>query len=71
MATRPTIKRIYVRRYRDNGDTVAYVDWSDDSRTEARLRWFGTTRHFGMHMHALVRSAKRAGLHLELETWGK
>ena len=28
-----TIKRIYVRRYRDNGQVTAYVDWSDGSRT--------------------------------------
>lgn len=71
MRARPTITRAYVRRYRDNGDTVAYVEWTDGSRTEARLRWFGLTRRFGDHMHALFQRAKRDGLRLERETWGK
>lgn len=31
------IKRIYTRRYRDNGQTVAYIDWDDGSRTEAGM----------------------------------
>lgn len=67
--TASTIKRVYVRRYSDNGDTVAYVEWFDGSRTEARLRWFGLTRRFGDHMHALLKRAAREGLKLERETW--
>lgn len=63
------IKRIFVRRYSDNGETVAYAEWSDGGRTEARLRWYGLTRRFGDHMHALLKLAKRDGLRLERETW--
>lgn len=72
-----TIKRIYVRRYRDNGQVTAYVDWSDGSRTENTADRFRQWRKpsyvafdFGEHMHALFNRAKREGLHLQLETWG-
>lgn len=70
----PSIKRIFVRRYRDNGDTVAYVEWANGSRTEGRPAMFSRRRQlycftFGTHMHALFERAKRDGLHLERETW--
>lgn len=72
------IKRIYIRRYRDNGQATAYVDWSDGSRTEGSLQRLyyrplgkgGYTVTFGQHMHALFNRARREGLHLQLETWG-
>lgn len=69
-----TIRRIYVRRYRDNGQTVAYVEWSDGSRTESTLATFCARRgrvfrSFGEHMHALFAAAKRQGLSLQRETW--
>lgn len=41
-----TITRAYVRRYRDNESTVAYVEWSDGSRTEGRL-----DRHAAIRLH--------------------
>jgi hypothetical protein len=68
------ITRIYVRRYSDTGQIVAYVDWANGSRTEATLRTFdiGHNRQavtFGTHMHALFASAKAAGLRLQRETW--
>lgn len=71
---RRTIKRTYVRRYRDNGQIVAYVDWSDGSRTESTLRTFTARRSrvfrtFGEHMHALFNRARREGLTLQRETW--
>ena len=70
------ITRIYVRRYRDNGQTVTYVDWSDGSRTEGaadRVRQWRKPGYvvfdFGQHMHALLARANREGLKLEHETW--
>lgn len=68
------ITRIYVRRYRDNGQTTAYVDWADGSRTEGTLKPFDCGHGqivltFGPHMHALFSHARRQGLHLTRETW--
>ena len=69
-----SIKRVYVRRYRDNGQLTAYVDWADGSRTEASPAMFARKRScyvftFGTHMHALFARAKREGLRMERETW--
>ena len=66
-------KRIYVRRYRDNGQVVAYAE-HDKGRTEGSACYEGTRRRgylpaFGAHMHALFAAAKRQGLKLERETW--
>lgn len=70
------IKRIYVRRYRDNGQVTAYVDWSDGSRTEGTVDKVRQWRKpsfvafdFGEHMHALFNRAKATGLKLQRETW--
>lgn len=69
------IKRIYVRRYRDNGQVCAYVEWADGSRTEGaafkhcRRSPLPYLASFGPHMHALFARAKREGLTLEKETW--
>ncbi len=69
-----TITRAYVRRYRDNGQTTAYVEWANGSRTEGPLRHSEhhrgpATPSFGSHMHALFAAAKRNGVRLERETW--
>ena len=66
-------KRIYVRRYRDNGQVVAYAE-HDKGRTEGGLSYSNhhrapRTPSFGMHMHALFAAAKRQGLKIERETW--
>ena len=66
-------KRIYVCRYRDSGQVVAYAD-HDKGRTEGSLSYEGTRRRgylpsFGPHMHALFSAARRQGLRLERETW--
>lgn len=65
--------RIYVRRYRDNGEVVAYAE-HDQGRTEGAAHYEGTRRRdylpaFGQHMHALFAAARRQGLKLERETW--
>lgn len=66
-------KRIYVRRYRDNGQVFAYAEHSR-GRTGGAAN-YGThhrgpsTPSFGRHMHALFAAAKRQGLRLERETW--
>ena len=68
----------YVRRYRDNGQIVAYVEWTDDKgrwgRTEAHPAfWWPRGRlmdvRFGTHMHALMAAAKRQGVPMRRETW--
>jgi hypothetical protein len=70
-----TIKRIYIRRYRDNGQTMAYCDWADGSRTEATAQHYYEhpsykfAPRFGVHMHQLFARAKREGLKLQRETW--
>lgn len=70
------MKRIYVRRYRDNGQVTAYAEWLDGSRTESSLAracggpvGYGWRFTFGEHMHALFTRAKREGLKLQRETW--
>ena len=66
-------KRIYVRRYSDTGQVVAYAE-HNKGRTEGCVHYEGT-RHrgylpaFGSHMHALFAAARRQGLRLERETW--
>lgn len=35
------ITRAYVRHYSDNGQTKAYVEWSDGSRTEGHAHILG------------------------------
>ena len=66
-------KRVYVRRYSDTGQVVAYAEHSK-GRTEAAMRFGGTRRRgylpaFGDHMHQMFNAAKRQGLRLERETW--
>lgn len=69
------IKRAYVRRYSDNGQITAYVEWSNGARTEATLRRVEGRKGrpadftFGEHMHALFGNAKRSGLKLQRENW--
>ncbi len=60
MHKQPTITRAYVRHYNDNGETIAYVEWSDRSRTEGNLK--------SAHMTALLRRAKREGSLMPRET---
>lgn len=69
-----TITRAYVRRYSDNGQIVAYVEWANGARTESTLRVLDIGRNrravtFGSHMHALFARAKASGLRLQRETW--
>ena len=70
-----TITRAYVRCYSDTGQTTAYVEWSDGSRTESTIRCreglHGRPNDltFGAHMHALFARAKREGVKLTRETW--
>lgn len=66
-------KRIYVRRYRDNGAIVAYAE-HDRGCTGGTPHYEGTRRTgyrpaFGAHMHALFAAAKSQGLTMERETW--
>ncbi len=69
-----TITRAYIRHYRDNGQTSAYVEWSDGSRTEGRVGKCsccgrGEAEDLGTHMQSLFDRAQRDGLTIERETW--
>ena len=61
MKNKNQIKRAYVRHYSDNGQTVAYIEWSDGSRTEGNRN--------GLHMKELFKRAERDGLTIERVTW--
>lgn len=64
------ITRAYTRHYSDNGQDMAYVDWSDGSRTEgAAERYHGILIPKGTHMGALFDRALREGLTIGPETW--
>lgn len=56
-----TIKRAYIRHYSDNGQTLAYIEWNDGSRTEGQPE--------NAHMLALMMRAIRQGLKITRETW--
>lgn len=64
------ITRIYTRHYRDNGQTMAYVDWADGSRTEGTAEdYHGILLPVNAHMGALFDRALREGLTVEREVW--
>ena len=65
---RNKITRIYTRRYTDNGQCTAYVDWSDGSRTEGEARNYNQLP-ISTHMRALFERGLRDGLKIERETW--
>ena len=56
---RPTAA--YVRTYSDSGQTKAYVEWSDGSRTEGEPD--------DAFMEALFERAKREGVKVRHEVW--
>lgn len=70
-----TITRAYTRHYSDNGQTKAYVEWGDGSRTEGDVTdhcpCCGSKRPNGLgeHMTALFARAHREGLTIEHEAW--
>lgn len=68
MTKRNKIIRVYTRRYSDTGQTMAYVEWSDGSRTEGNARSYSRAP-IGTHMQALFDQALREGLKIERETW--
>jgi hypothetical protein len=68
------ITRAYIRQYRDNKQIVAYVEWSDGSRTEGPspsgkpFGFYGIS-DFGPHMGALLTRALMDGLTIERQVW--
>jgi hypothetical protein len=72
----PKIKAVSVTRYRDNGQTVACVEWADGTTTQGNLKRVdagprkGVALTFGSHLHALFARAKREGLRTRLKTAG-
>lgn len=72
------ITRAYVRHYRDNGQTTAYVEWVDHKgetgRTEGKVLLPGNTKAplaavCGMHMGSLLARAICHGVEIEREAW--
>lgn len=65
-----TITKVYARHYRDNGQTRAYVEWSNGDRTEgAAEKYHGVLIPKGEHMGALFDRAIREGLTVGREIW--
>jgi len=60
------INKAYIRRYCDNGQVAACVEWTDGrgkhGRTEGKPK--------NPHMAALLARAEREGVPVELQTWG-
>lgn len=67
---RLTITRAYTCHYRDNDSRMAYVEWSDGSRTEGSANLYhGIMIPVGAHMGALFDRALRDGLTIGKEVW--
>lgn len=70
------ITAAYTRHYRDNGQTTAYVEWTDrrgkQGRTEGRVcsrDGDAPNTPAGPHMAALFARAKRDGVPITHEIW--
>lgn len=69
-----SIQKAYVRHYRDNGQTTAYVEWTDSrgktGRTEGPAEFYhGLLIPAGPHMGALFDRAIREGVTVGREVW--
>lgn len=60
------IHAAYVRHYEDNGQTTAYVEWTDTRGTQGRTQ--GNLHN--IHMAALMRRAVREGVPVTKQVWG-
>ena len=76
MITVAKITRACIRRYRDSGQVMAYVEWIDSrggiGRTEGRVQQRAgdnSNQPAGLHMQSLFARAVREGLTVEAETW--
>jgi hypothetical protein len=58
---RTQIKRAYIRHYSDSGQTTAYIEWTNGSRTEGERT--------KPHMLALLRRALNEIGKVDYETW--
>jgi hypothetical protein len=65
------IKAAFTRHYTDNDQIVAYVVWSDGSRTEGKAKECPIRGIIpaGTHMQILFEAARRQGLTITHETW--
>jgi hypothetical protein len=70
MKHRHQIKRIFTRRYTDNRQTTAYVEWADGGRTEGPAAdYHGILIPTGAHMGLLFDRAIASGFTVEREIW--
>lgn len=68
--TTPAIKSAYTRHYTDNGMRMAYVEWTDGSRTEGKaVLYHGVMIPASEHMGALFDRAIANGITIGRETW--
>lgn len=65
MARIASITKAYIRHYRDNGQTTAYVEWIDTKGQKGRTEG----KEHGFHMQALLAWAEREGHEIGRETW--
>lgn len=59
------ITRAYIRKYSDNGQTFAYVEWVDSKGETGRTEG----KPDNAHMTALLQRAKREGVKVQRERW--
>lgn len=69
-----SIQKVYTRQYRDNGQLVAYVEWTDHrgktGRTEGAAEFYhGIPVPAGTHIGALFDRAMREGVTVGREVW--
>lgn len=60
------IDRLIVRTYRDNGQTVAYVHWTDNHGRHGRTE---SSQPNSSHIRALFDRGERQGLTPEFQVW--
>lgn len=65
MASIAKITKAYTRHYRDNGQTVTYVEWIDTKGVAGRTEGEPSNAH----MVALVARAARESAPVTRETW--
>lgn len=59
------ITKAYIRHYRDNDQTTAYVEWRDARGKTGRTE--GNPEN--THMSALLARAEREGIAIERQVW--
>jgi hypothetical protein len=59
------ITKAYIRKYTDNGQIKAYVEWTDNRNEHGRTEGDPNSTH----MKALLARAEREGVKVERQRW--